>query len=338
MGEEAKLPAPASVPASAPPRRAEPRTGVGGVVAAGLASASLFACSLLHPLAVPLVIASPFPLTLQRLRSGLGSGLLATLLALALVGGLLNAGQAVAFLLLLAVPGLLIAEAMARGRGLRRGGLWAFALLSVLTSLALVFANQQLARWAVEPFEQARSDSFLGQLKDSGWTAEMITQWTEQAQITHDVLAVVYPAAYIILGGLFVLANTALLRWYLARRDPGWLDGGEFEGLRLPLALAVVFVLAGASVALPPLRPAAYNVLLVLAFFFGLQGLAVVAFYARRLAAPPFLRAAVVLLVLVNPWAPQILALMGLFDIWLDLRKYAEPRPSAGPGSGGPQF
>ena len=72
-------------------------------------------------------------------------------------------------------------------------------------------------------------------------------------------------------------------------------------------------------------------VLLVLAFAFALQGLAVVSFYARRLAAPAFLRAAVVLLVLVNPWAPQLLALMGLFDIWLDLRKYAEPPADAGP-------
>ena len=34
------------------------------------------------------------------------------------------------------------------------------------------------------------------------------------------------------------------------------------------------------------LRPAAYNALALLAFFFGLQGLAVVAFYTRRLAAP----------------------------------------------------
>jgi hypothetical protein len=121
------------------------------------------------------------------------------------------------------------------------------------------------------------------------------------------------------------LANAALLRFYLARRDPGWLDGGEFEGIRWPLGLAVAFVLAGVSVALPLLRPAGYNILLVLAFFFALEGLAVVAFYARRLAGPPLLRAAVVILVLVNPWAPEILALVGLFDIWIDFRKWAEP-------------
>jgi uncharacterized protein YybS (DUF2232 family) len=75
----------------------------------------------------------------------------------------------------------------------------------------------------------------------------------------------------------------------------------------------------------PLLRPAAYNGLLILAFFFALQGLAVVSFYAQRLAAPPLLRAAVLVLVLINPWAPQILALIGLFDIWFDFRKWAEP-------------
>ena len=55
------------------------------------------------------------------------------------------------------------------------------------------------------------------------------------------------------------------------------------------------------------------------------QGLAVAAFYAHRLAGPPFLRAAVVVLVLVNPWAPQILALLGLFDIFFNFRKWALP-------------
>jgi hypothetical protein len=50
-----------------------------------------------------------------------------------------------------------------------------------------------------------------------------------------------------------------------------------------------------------------------------------VAYYANRLAGPPVLRAAVLVLVLVNPWAPQILALLGLFDMWFDFRKWAEP-------------
>jgi hypothetical protein len=66
-------------------------------------------------------------------------------------------------------------------------------------------------------------------------------------------------------------------------------------------------------------------VLLVVAFFFALQGLAVAAYFAHRLAGPTPLRAAVLALVLLNPWAPQILALLGLFDTWFNFRRWAEP-------------
>jgi uncharacterized protein YybS (DUF2232 family) len=146
---------------------------------------------------------------------------------------------------------------------------------------------------------------------------------------------VIYPAAYVIFGALIVIANATLLRAYLRRRDPGWLEGGEFEGIHWPFSLAVAFVAAGLAVLSPALRPAAYNGLLILAFFFALQGLAVVTFYTQRLAAPPLLRAAVLVLVLANPWAPQILALVGLFDIWFDFRKWALPPEARRGNSGG---
>jgi len=152
----------------------------------------------------------------------------------------------------------------------------------------------------------------------------------EQFRLMHSVMRVVYPATLFILGALVVLANAILLKAYLARSDPGFFDGGEFESLRWPLAMAVAFVASGLSLLLPALRNVGYNLLLLVAFFFALQGLAVVAFYAHRLAGPPFLRAAVVLLVLVNPWAPQILALLGLFDTWFDFRKWAEPPKASG--------
>ncbi len=260
-----------------------------------------------------------------RLRSGLAGGAMATLLAAALLAAVFTPESALMFLVSWALPIGLIGEAMARGRGLRKGCGWAFAVLATEILVALFFASPALEARALAPFDHLRSASFLEEMRSSGMPTEQVEAWTEQVTAMRSVMAVVYPAAYIIMAALMVLANAVLLRWYLARRDPGWLEGGEFEGLRWPFSLAVAFVLSGLSVVAPPLRPAGYNVLLVLAFFFVLQGLAVVAFYANRLAGPPVLRAAVLVLVLVNPWAPQILALLGLFDIWFDFRKWAEP-------------
>jgi uncharacterized protein YybS (DUF2232 family) len=248
---------------------------------------------------------------------------LAALSAAALLGAQLGGGQGLAYLMLVA-PVLLIGESMARGRGMVRGCAWAFAILALEIGTALIFANPQMEAMALAPLEHSRSPEFLRDMRESV-PPEQVDAFSEQVATTYEAMRIIYPAAYIISVAVIVLLNASLLRLYLRRRDPGWLDAGEFEGVRWPFLLAVVFVGNGLAVLSPLLRPAAYNGLLILAFFFGLQGLAVVSFYAQRLAAPPLLRAAVLVLVLINPWAPQILALIGLFDIWFDFRKWAEP-------------
>ena len=302
---------------------AEPR--LGSLLGAGVLAAGLFAAPRFAPILFPLGLVSPLPLMLQRLRGGNGSTALATVLAAALIGALFTPGPAAWFLAVIAAPALLIAESLVRGRGLVRGCGWAFALVVAEIAVALLFWSGTLAEQVLAPLEHLRSGAFLDELRAGGVPPEQVTAWTEQVGTLHEALAIVFPAIYVIGGALMVLTNAALLRIYLARRDPGWLEDGEFESVRWPLGLVAAFILSGAAVALPAARPAAYNLLLVLAFFFALQGLAVVGFYTRRLAGPPLLRAAVVVLVLVNPWAPQILALLGLFDNWFDFRRWAEP-------------
>lgn len=298
----------------------EPRAGVLG---AALFSALLYGMALKLPLLVPFLVVSPFPLLVVRLRSGLPAAASACAFAAALMGIVFSPARSIGYLLLI-VPVLLISEALARGRGILRGCGWAFAVLVVQVALMLVFANPRMEELALGPLEYLRSPGFLAEMRATT-PPDQIESWVERVTATHNAMQLVYPASFVIMAALVVLANAAMLRGYLVRRDPGWLDGGEFERVRWPFALAIAFVLAGAAVLSPPLRTGAYNVLLVVAFFFALQGLAVVAFYAHRLAAPLLLRWAVLLLVVVNPWAPQILALIGLFDIWFDFRKWAEP-------------
>ncbi|MCL4821157.1 MAG: YybS family protein [Vicinamibacteria bacterium] len=309
--------------------RYEPRVGLLG---AGLLSALLFGASALPKLLGEagsalglLALAAPFPLMVQRLRAGLSAGLGASALAVAAVSATLGPGAGFTFATALAVPGLLIVESLVRGRGLLKGCGWAFAVLAAEVAVLLAFQGPELARGVTEPLQHYQSAEVLDKLKADGVPPERIEEWVAYFRTLEQALTVVYPAAFLILAGLFVLLNAALLRSWLARRDPGWLDGGEFETLRWPFGLAVAFVAAGALVAWPPARPFAYNVLLLAAFFFTLQGLSVVAFYAQRLAGPPLLRLGLVLLVLLNPWALQILALLGLFDTWFDFRRWAQP-------------
>lgn len=289
-------------------------------------SALLFTAQLVLPPLVLLIAIAPFPLIVQRLRGTIGTALGATLGAAALVAIVYSSpAPALWYLLLFALPGLVLGEAMARGRGLRRATGWAVLVIGLQVCLVLLFAHQVIATLFLSGFDVMKSPAFVDGLRGTGVPPEKIDVWLEQVTQARDVMAILYPSVALIAGAMMVLVNAWLLRTYLVRRDPGWLEGGEFEGLRWPLGMAVAFVSAGAAVLSPGLRPAAYNVLLVLAFLFALQGLAVVVYYVHRLAAPPFLRLVVLALVVLNPWASQILALTGLFDIFIDFRKWAEP-------------
>jgi uncharacterized protein YybS (DUF2232 family) len=310
---------------SANVRARERQDRTSGVLGSALASGLLFSSVALGDLGLLVAIVSPLPLVLQRLRNGLGSALMAALLATSLVGFVLSPGLAIAFAVSLVWPVLLIGQALALGRGLVRGCGWAFVLLSSQILLLLLFAAPQMSLMMLEPLNQESATKAMDFLRSSGWSPEAVEAVAEQSKLLYSAMQIVYPAVFIIMGAVIVLANAMLLRVYLGYRDPGWLEGGEFETIRWPFALAVLFVISGLSVIVPPLRPAAYNVLLIVAFFFALQGLAVVFYYARRLAGPPVLRIGLVVLVLLNPWAPHILGLLGLFDTWFDFRKWAEP-------------
>jgi Predicted membrane protein (DUF2232) len=310
---------------------AEPR--LGGLVGAGALSALLFGAGGASPALFPLALVAPVPLAVQRLRGGASGAWLAAGLAAALVAASSALPASGFYLAALAVPGLLLGESLVRGRGLLRGCAWAFGTLVAEIGAGLALAPKAMAERFLAPVEHLRSPAFVGELEAGGLAPEQISEFAEQVGSLRDALAVVFPAAWVIGAAVLVAANAALLRLYLLRRDPGWLEDGEFERVRWPLALVAVFILSGAAVVLPLARPTAYNVLLVTAFFFALQGLAVVAFYGRRLAGPPLLRVAIVVLVLANPWAPQILALLGLFDNWFDFRRWAEPPPESGEGT-----
>jgi uncharacterized protein YybS (DUF2232 family) len=300
--------------------RPEPRS----VLWAALLSVFVFSVAATLPLlTLPLLALTPFPLAVLRLRGTAGNAVLATAMAGALVGALIAPGLGI-LLVTVAAPGLVLGDAMARGRGMRRGTAWSMAFAAFELGLALLFAPSRMAALALAPWDEVRSETFVQGLQQAGLPSEQVQWWLDRATLLHGVLVVVYPAFFLVMGAALALGHALLLRLYLRRRDPGWLERGEFESVRLPMAVSVLFVACGAAVLSPPLRPLAYNVLLVLGFLYVVQGVAVVSFYALRLAAPPLLRAAVLLLVLVNPWAPQVLALLGLFDLWFDFRKWAE--------------
>ena len=256
------------------------------------------------PLFLPLLFPTAARLSVPAARSSACGAVLgaAVLASVARRGRSLAAafspGHAAVFLLLLVLPGLLIAEALARGRGLLRGCGWAFVLVSLQISARA--RRSGASRWRGASSRRSRSSLARVPGRAEGERppsrADRRLERADDGPPRRDGRRLPRRSTSS-LGGLVVLANAALLRFYLARRDPGWLEGGEFERIRWSLLLAMAFVLAGAAVArrrrsAPPPTTCSW----CSRFFFLLQGLAVTAFYAHRLDGPPLLRAMVVVL------------------------------------------
>jgi len=107
----------------------------------------------------------------------------------------------------------------------------------------------------------------------------------------------------------------------LARPAPS-AEAARFEELRVPAAVAPLFVAAGAaSVFLPPEgRPAAGSVLLPLFALYFVAGLSIICHFARRWFRFWLLRVGVYTLVAYFPMNVGV-ALLGLFDWYVDFRR-----------------
>jgi hypothetical protein len=107
----------------------------------------------------------------------------------------------------------------------------------------------------------------------------------------------------------------------LARPAPS-AEAARFEELRVPAAVAPLFVAAGAaSVFLPPAgRPAAGSVLLPLFALYFVAGLSIICHFARRWFRFWLLRVGVYTLVAYFPMNVGV-ALLGLFDWYVDFRR-----------------
>ena len=106
--------------------------------------------------------------------------------------------------------------------------------------------------------------------------------------------------------GVVLPQLSALCQW----RAPGWL---------------VWFFIAGGGLSLlaqTNIRFLGFNVLLVASSIYLLQGLAIVSFFFQHKNIPVFFRWLSYFLIAIQQILMIAIALMGLFDIWIDFRKY----------------
>ncbi|MDF1614702.1 DUF2232 domain-containing protein [Desulfurivibrio dismutans] len=132
-----------------------------------------------------------------------------------------------------------------------------------------------------------------------------------------------WPALFTISLLSLVWLNLMASHWLLRRKDPALSPWPEFKHWRLPDQLVLVAAL-GLLLWLSRLEPVAsigLNMTIILGMLYFMQGLGIMSYMLARWQLPPLLRGICYALVLLQLYGPVLLAVLGLADVHLDLRR-----------------
>lgn len=299
-----------------------------GLAAAGLSAFLFWGLRFLPFLGIAIVPAAALPLVRFATRRGgrmavaacAGAGILAAVIGLTFLrSAAAAAGEVVA---LLATAGACaVAAGLARTRRPSRVFL-GLCVYGAVAGAALWASTPRIDREAAMRFD-GMVEQWMTSARQSGADAATLRNWQASAQLVRDT---VVRYAEGLLGVLWVLV--AAVSFYLGRRlavrAP---EDGGFARLRLPPALAGLFVVSGAAAALfrgYPRRVALDVLAPVLALYF-VAGLSIIAYFARRWFRTGVLRAATYAMASWFPFSAGT-AVLGLFDWYFDFREKAEKR------------
>jgi len=138
-----------------------------------------------------------------------------------------------------------------------------------------------------------------------------------------------YGGVYASITLLIVVANCFASKLLLTRRGYNLADPSPFRKLVLPEFLVWGFIISATFTALTSLslvnstfiQLLGLNLTLVFATFYLVQGLAILVFWGKRSRLPTALKWLGLFLLIVQPFFLLLISVVGLFDIWFDLRK-----------------
>ena len=277
------------------------------------------------PGALILVYLTQLPLFLAGLWLGAGAAVAAGItgsLVLLAASDLLGAAL---FAVLNAVPvALLVRQALLARR--RDDGTFAWyppgLLAAWLTAYALVGIGAAVLLMGGPEALQASLRSVLAQVLDRMYGGRLPNR-DEVAATLASIIPGIVAASWMVTA----VVNAALAQGVLARFGANWRPSPSIVALGLPLWLPLALAAAAAALALGgAARFLAVNAIITLSVAFCLAGLAVLHAAVRRLSHPMMALIFFYTTAALFGWPFLVVAVVGLFENWLGLRRRLAPR------------
>lgn len=286
-----------------------------------------FAGSLLIPF-------TPLPVLYHHVRRGRTQGWIILVLSLSVVTGVLALTGAVSSVPVFILAGL---AGAALGELLRRNlSIEAVVLYPVLFSFAagcLVLIGHGL--YAGQPPFALLESHLAGSIEENLRIYGMLGLPPDQVQEIRDQLPEI-ARFFALIAPAFAMAMASLVLWInvmaggsLIRQKGGaYPDFGDLTLWKAPERIVWFLIAAGGAMLVPaePVRQVGLNVLILCLFVYLFQGLAIVACFFKRKRVPFFFRYLFYGLVFAQQYVALTVAVLGLADLWTDLRKYIRER------------
>jgi len=282
-----------------------------------------------------LIIFTPLPLLYFYEKMGRAGGWVVLFLAAALILltlGVTNAEWHMLAFVTLGLIGISLAEMFRKGRSIETTVVFPVIAILFLFSGFLGYQSYMLGQmpWSlIETNVGIVIQENIRFYESQGISPDMIGIIKSDLPRITTFFTSIFPALFLVTVSLTVIVNVLAGRALLQSKRLSYPEFGDLSFWKAPEKLVWLLILSGMTLATgilfsaPPWAGlAGLNILIACMFVYMLQGFSIVAYIFQKRNIPWFFRYIFYFLIFTMQYLILVIAMIGLFDLWIDFRKY----------------
>jgi uncharacterized protein YybS (DUF2232 family) len=228
---------------------------------------------------------------------------------------------------LMAVTGLIIALTASRNLSVEETIIYpALLILAVICSYFIYGSfEQNITPWqVVQKFVAESVEEIIRILSSQSTDNEYIDVFKNNKDYIISFFTSIFPAIIVIISIFIVWINLLMGRDILSKRGIVFPRYDVITVWKSPDFLIWIFIISGGLLFIPNEQVNFYsiNIFIIACFIYSLQGFAIIGFIFRTKNVPIIFRYLFYFLIAVQQFLMIAIVAAGVFDIWIDFRKY----------------
>ena len=298
-----------------------------------VSSLAFLAASLIPILGAFFLVLTPLPIIYYYSKTGRTQGLaifIASLFLVAIVLTLSGAAANLPFLFITGFLGLFLSEIFRRNYSIEKTVVYPVTATLILWCSFIVLQSLSVGEdpWRlVEDYigrNIQESIQFYAQLDIP---AEQIDLLKDNFKQITSFLANIFPALVLVSASFIVWLNILAAREIFQRTGMWQPNFGDLARWRAPEGLIWLLIAAGGLLLVPVslVRIVSLNLVIVCLFAYLLQGLSIISFLFKTKNVHRSFRILCYCLIFAQQYIIILIAAVGIFDLWVDFRKFIKP-------------